>query len=504
MKNEELKEMINQIKKYQLIELFKDSEKLEQWLKKITKKERNNFIGLDIDPSEIKFPKKILIDINLLNCSDYNKRIKAIAKLKNGEGCWHLFERLCSQNFLNSKKFYEDIDMISKADTARYALWVINDDTFINNPYHDQDLKLIVEAKDNLQEEDKIPQDWVIADALATTASSIDSINSNYHQKDMELISTSGSSCLQASNFYPKMGANNLAVNKDSLNDIYHFENMQILTNNFEKSEFLYNIMTNSKIIKGENYRAEVNSLVNATSSLKARALYYYIANPIDKYDFHFLDDFPLDMDANILLLHKNLKSIDGNKNPDYLKELEKINTISDDYVFYYTSLLTNYNSFNSPYQKHDLDLLLSIKDKNIFLDLYKLMIDKDSLEGRYHKEDVNIISKITDAKKRALLLRKAINEYSIKSLNHLYDMNYIKILDLKNISDEVYNAMYYYLFAPDGIDDKEHIDKLEKLYIGKKIKSTASLYLDNLEEKLNNNLPIKLSKKPRFFKRNK
>lgn len=332
MNIEELKKIIEQIKRYDLVDVFDNSKELEQWLKKLNKKEINNFINLNIDPSKILFMEEILINKNLLKCNDYDKRIEAMMKLENGEGCWHLFDRLCSQKFLNSKNYYKDMEMLIKADNLRYALWVVDNEVFINSPYHDEDLKLIVEA-----------EEAIVAESLSITASNKDSINSKYHQKDMELIVKSDYECLQMSNTYPEGSLNNLAVNKTSLNDNYHLENMQILSKDLIANEFLYNIMTNQFIISGENYRAEVDALVNAKSKLKARAMYYYIANIDNKYDDNFRDDFPYDiMDPFLLIIHKNSKTINGNKDPEYLKQLGILNEIADEFVMFYESLLTN------------------------------------------------------------------------------------------------------------------------------------------------------------------
>ena len=133
MNKDELKKIISQIKKYNLTKEFESVEKFEEWLKKLSTKQINNFNSLNVLPTEIKFPVHLLINNNLLNCDDYNKRITAMCKLKNGDGCWHLFDALCSPNFLNSKKYYQDIEMISKAPKAKYALWIINKDSFINS-----------------------------------------------------------------------------------------------------------------------------------------------------------------------------------------------------------------------------------------------------------------------------------------------------------------------------------------------------------------------------------
>ena len=123
---------------------------------------------------------------------------------------------------INTHKLKE-LESVTKAHTARYGLWILGEDIFINSPYHDEDLKLLVETHDTREED---PLDFVVSDAIATVAGNIDSINSPHHRADMKLIATAGSDCLQMSCSYPKSSLNNLAINKVSLTDKYHSENI--------------------------------------------------------------------------------------------------------------------------------------------------------------------------------------------------------------------------------------------------------------------------------------
>ena len=483
MKNETLKQIIEQIKKYELTETFSDVEEFKKWASKLNITQINNFLSLDIDLEEIRELRHLLINCDLLNCQDYKKKVAAISTLKNGDGCWHLFDAICKTNFLKSKNFYKDIEMLSKADTARYGLWILGEDTFINSPYHDEDLKLLVETHDTREED---PLDFVVSDAIATVASNIDSIKSPHHRADMKLIATAGSDCLQMSHSYPEYSLNNLAVNKVSLADKYHLENMQILATNPIASEFLYIIMTDPNFVKGKNYRKEVEALVNAKSKATARALYYYIVNPDRKYltDMDFLRDCKFDIeDAHI----SDRNSVAGNNDPNYLKNLIKINEIDDELVMHFVSLLMNPNFINSPYKDFDLELLQSISSKSIFMDLYRLMNEEVSLNNKHHKRDAVIISQSTIDGVRDLLLEKACNEYSLNSINHEYDMEFISKLQLDSIAEKIYFEIYYYLFRQKGIDDPQRKEKLEKLLQGELVErsSSVSSYLDALQSQI-------------------
>lgn len=483
MKNETLKQIIEQIKKYELTETFSDVEEFKKWASKLNITQVNNFLSLDIDLEEIRELRHLLINCDLLSCQDYKKKVAAISTLKNGAGCWHLFDAICKPNFLKSKNFYKDIEMLSKADTARYGLWILGEDTFINSPYHDEDLKLLVETHNNREED---PLDFVVSDAIATVAGNIDSIKSPHHRADMKLIATAGSDCLQMGHSYPEHSIKNLAVNKVSLADKYHLENMQILATNPIASEFLYIIMTDPNFVKGKNYRKEVEALANAKSKATARALYYYIVNPKRKYlsDMDFLRDCKYDIEAAHI---SDRNSVAGSNDPNYLKNLIKINEIDDELVMHFVSLLMNPNFINSPYKDFDLELLQSISSKSIFMDLYRLMNEEVSLNNKYHKRDAVIISQSTIDEVRDLLLEKACNEYSLNSINHEYDMEFISKLQLDSIAEKIYFEIYYYLFRQKGIDDPQRKEKLEKLLQGELVErsSSVSSYLDALQSQI-------------------
>lgn len=482
MKKEELKKIISQLKKYDIVNSFSDTEEVDKWLSSLNSKQINNFISLDIAPSEILFPSYYLIDINLLNCDDYVNRITAMSKIKNGEGCWHLFEILCFPNFLNSKNYYKDLEKISRADTNRYALWVINEDVFINSPYHDEDLELIVTSKDISGDD----EDWIVAEALATVAKNEDSINSPYHRQDMNLIANSGSRCLQMSGSYPDSGINKLAINEVSLKDKYHLNNMEILSKAPISDRQLYDIMTNSDIIKGKYYRKEVELLMGAKSKITSIAMYNYIANPKDRDTLSLYDvlhDTGLDT-FDIGQINRR-KCISCKLDKNYLYNLELLSKVPDIYVMYIENILTDECNFKSGHQKFDTDLLLSITDKDIFMDLFRLMVYDVSLFGEHHIEDAKLISVTPDKEIRRLLLQKATNKYSVNSEYHRYDMDYITKLDLKNIDEEVWEKMKYYLFTGVGIKDAEHISMLEKLSKGIIVDKNIAIleYLNKLEE---------------------
>lgn len=472
MKNETLKQIISQIKKYDLVNVLRTTDNFEYWISSLNSKQIDNFINLNIDFQEVKNFKSILIDRNLLDCQDYQKRIEAITKLKNGDRCWYLFWRICNKKFLESKNFYKDIEMISKADTVRYCLEAIEEDLFIDSPHHDEDLKLIVEAKDSY-----------IADALVGVAQSVFSINSPYHQKDMLLISKAN---------YSVDNLVYLATNENSLKDKYHLENMQILAEciNPNANEELFEIMTYKRIIQGKDYRKEIEILKNAKSRMNARALYYYIINPDRKFfhDTEYIRSLPSEL---YYLLDKIPRIFDhnfiaGSNDPDYLNNLIKISNMDEKFVMHYTALLMNPYFISNQYKDFDLKVLESITDFDIFMDLYTLIYKGLEIKDNpHHQSDVILLSKTVDSKIRKWLIERMTNK---NNNNYDYDIEYITKLKLDLISDKIKEEMKYYLFEEKGINDLKHREKLESLLNGVMVERQNSLleYLNKLEEELN------------------
>lgn len=507
MKSDELKKLISQIRKYNLEKVFDTPKDFDKWLNNLSAKQIKNFNSLMVEPDEIQFPEKFLIDEDLLNCDDYNKRIIAMSKLKNADGWYHLFDRLCSPNFLNSRNYYEDMEMISKAQSAQHPLWIVNKDTFIKSPYHKEDLKLIVEAKDT-PKKDGNELDWLVEEALTVVAGNADSINSPYHQKDMQLIAHAGSECLQMHCSYPERSLNNLATNSVSLKDKYHLENMQILAQHPTLRKYLYELMTNPEIIKGKYYRNEVNAIANAKSSLTAMAMYLYILNPDKLKLIRMSNDYDsqlwnLGLDFNDTMKIRRNNSIKGSANPNYLEYLSLLNQFDDKYVLFVESLLSNKAFASSQYCDHDLKMLLSIQDKDVFLDLYSFMSNEISLNGIHHIKDLNIISKMDNKELRKWLIYKAIDEDSINSIYHDYDMEYISKLDLDNIEKENLVSIHYYLFTLDGINHPNHVERLEKLSRDETIQTEDIIlsHLDNLEKNLDNVI-VSTEEKPKVLSR--
>ena len=180
---------------------------------------------------------------------------------------------MLNPDFLDSERFYDDIEMLKKAECAQTPLWIIGDSNFINSPYHDEDFKLLLEAKDKDEN-----NDHVLWDAIATVSANKDSINSPYHRQDLKTIIKYSSKSLQLSHSYPERCINYLAINPVSLKDKYHLENMEILVNNVQIGNFLYAVMTDKTAINKNDYRKIIDEMVNNKENIRYVFLLCYYA----------------------------------------------------------------------------------------------------------------------------------------------------------------------------------------------------------------------------------
>lgn len=254
----ENKKILKILKKYDLVDLNGDLEGTLKWFRSLNELQQENLLSLNFDPDTILFDTEILANKDLLNKPDYLKRVEAFISIKNAEGWHHLFNYMVNKWFLDSPKFYQDIETLKKAECAQTPLWIIGDYTFVKSPYHDEDFNLLVTAKDNSDRD----LDFVVWENIATLAASADSIRSKYHRIDMDTIIRYGSESLQTPHSYPESTITYLATNKVSLNDRYHLENMEILANNREIGSYLYLLMTNEKAIKRRDYRQIIREMV--------------------------------------------------------------------------------------------------------------------------------------------------------------------------------------------------------------------------------------------------
>lgn len=429
--------------------------------------------------------KQIELSIKMLKCLSDRKKVSVIENLIDhcyDEECLDLLNKnLLKLSFLNSKSFYEDMEMLSKVNNIKCGLTIIGDKNFMDSPYHREDLKLISESKVG---------GW----SLSKVAKNQDSICSSYHRADMELISKS---CRHDRH---KLGyLSDLATNKVSLKDKYHLENMQILSQPTKDGKhltdkYLFEIMTNSKFVEGKNYRKEIEALQMADNSLTAKALHYYIVNPANKFyddeDFQsgrvgFISNGSMNTMLTLSLNINDKILVAGSNDPEYVNNLKKINSVDKKIVLYYTSLLMNPYFIKSPYKDFDLNFLQNITDESIFSDVYTLMSSKASLNSTNHKKEVFLVSKTTDKRKRRWIVGRLgfddfIGPYDNDDIRE-YDMEYISKLNFDSIDFNTVSRISYYMANPVGIADPKHKEKLDSILRGEVVKDlyagTEELY---------------------------
>lgn len=308
-------DIVDKIIIYDLLGEFSSTKEMLKWISKLNKLQIKNILSLNIDKKKIKFDTKLLIDGNLLNTEDYLNRVNAIVSIDNAKGWEHLFEYLVTPKFLKSEKFYKDIETLKKADCAQKPLWIIGEPDFINSPYHDEDFELLVTAKDNSDKKN----DSIVQEAIATIAECDDSIKSGYHKVDLNTVMKYGSKALQLTHSFPESGINILATNPVSLKSKYHLEDMKILAENQEFGNFLYAVMTDSRVVKRKNYRKIVKEMVDNKNNKEYVFLicYYALGEYKTKFAQSFNEFYVFNLSRHREDLPDVLKSIDKKINSD-------------------------------------------------------------------------------------------------------------------------------------------------------------------------------------------
>lgn len=330
--------IIKQLKKYELDNFFENVDDMNKWINSLNEVEKNSIINLDIDNEKIKFSLQFLLDRGLLNIEDFPSKIKAITTLKNTEngGCDHLLDNLFNKEFFESENFYKDIEMAAKMKTARYCLWILGDSVFINSPFHEEDLKLLVESYDIKKELHDYDLSEIVWENLATIAMNEASIKSPFHRQDMQLIATVDSSRLQMLDSYPECSIGYLAQNSISLSDNRHLVNMKKLAENPEIDFLLYGVMTDENFIKNNLYTQLIDEMIEYKNDKFYEVLLciyaigldktYHCISPNFKSEFNFIfRDILFNKDLSFLLekVSERLNVIDTSFIDIDFKEIE-------------------------------------------------------------------------------------------------------------------------------------------------------------------------------------
>ena len=483
MKYKYIKRLFSQLKRYHLTEFIGKNDAIYNWASTLTTKQIQNFLNLDIEFERIKFPLTILIDKNLLSCSDYHKRIEALSKLGNCQDNILLQKDLCSHIFLSSSTYYSDIEALSKYGIPNISLSFLANETFIKSKYHDEDLKLILTAKD--KSNNKI--DFIIASALVDIACDKNSIRSPYHQFDMNVVYNCDSTCLQLNNSDDKYSANHLAINKLSLSDKFHINNMKLLTVNPVANQLLFKLMTDYKIVKDKKYRVKVGIIATAKSKQVAIAMYTFIKclseDQIKK--FKIDNNFLVNKELQELLMN----TVECDNDEDFEELAYSINYVSDNCALDYALLLKNPFFRKSQYKNFDLQILQKINNDETFKVLVRYLHKQEIHLSPNHIEDLFNVSKVENPGIRKLLLEMSSNFNSILSNTHCADMKFIFELENYQLTEDVLKVLSYYMLNPKGISNinRDRILQNIKKYIESNQLKEINLYLSDTVEKKEN-----------------
>ena len=433
MEKNKINAIINQVKKYNLSDLFKSKEDLEAWVLSLSSEQITNFLSLNLSSAEVKEIGFLLIDRNLLAYHDYLQRIIALSRLKGIRK--EVLAKLTKEHVLANPKFYNDLRIINSGQIPEVGINAMSSIAFINSIYHEEDLRLIVNAREKF-----------IAEVLADVAKNKNSIASPYHEIDMKIIARASFASLSKA----PTSAGYLATNPVSLQDPNHIKNMQILVDNYEISEFLYPLMTQVSFITGKHYHEEINALLNAKNRLKLWGLYYYMAKPdANTLKNKTAEDFQIEKEI-IQKLAWDAKS--GKSDSMYLRNIQKIQELDDDLVLPFLSLIMNSNFQKSTWKEFDLCLLDQVKDREIFKELCAFMQLPQFMENPYHMKDALLLSKTSNKVSRLLLTTYMENiiHNDRGDINRELIMHYIARFEFDYIPKGILKKIIYFVFKKD------------------------------------------------------
>ena len=136
-----------------------------------------------------------------------------------------------------------------------------------------------------------------------------------------------GSKALQLTHSFPESGINILATNPVSLKSKYHLEDMKILAENQEIGNFLYAVMTDSRVVKRKNYRKIVKEMVDNKNNKEYVFLicYYAIGEYKTKFAQSFNDFYVFNLSRHREDIPGVLKSIDEKINSDDKTDVDEL-----------------------------------------------------------------------------------------------------------------------------------------------------------------------------------
>lgn len=466
MKQEELKRIIGQIKRYDLVSEFEEVEDVKRWLENLNERQIGNFINLNIDLSNIKFPKDILLNKAFLNHPDFLHRVDML--IVSG------YDKRLSSAFLISNYFEDAIKLLDNPMIDEKIKSLLDSDYFINSPYYKSDLDLILKVKN--------PR---VLQLLINLADEEDFIKSPFHESDMKFIaSLEDISEEKADLLY------SYVINDDALNDSWRNENLKVLLNNKYEDGLLFELLTTPDFIEGKYYRQEIEVFTKALTKGNAIAVFKHIDNGAYYKDSEFFNyyfnKFGFDFSLEYLTFG-SYASLDKYSHPNYLKDLELLATMNEKIVIFVERLMSWGMFIANPNFEFDLNLLESLANSEefnleIFADVFRVM--KFAPFSPYHQEDLMIIKNEQRARNRELMVNIATEKYNCDSINHEYDMNFARNLDFELLTEEQITRIFNIMMIPQNIYDSNHITLVEQVLNNNFVSESTNVltYLNELE----------------------
>lgn len=464
MKQEELKRIIGQIKRYDLVSEFEEVEDVKRWLENLNERQIGNFINLNIDLSNIKFPKDILLNKAFLNHPDFLHRVDML--IASG------YNKRLSSAFLISNYFEDAIKLLNNPMIDEKIKSLLDSDYFINSPYYKSDLDLILKVKN--------PR---VLQLLINLADEEDFIKSPFHESDMKFIASLEDISEEKADLL-----HSYVINDDALNDSWRNENLKVLLNNKYEDGLLFELLTTPDFIEGKYYRTEVEYFLKAASPYNAAALYgHMIKNSSLNFKiFDYTRKFGFKSE-HLGSIYLGFCNVDKITDTNYLKELELLTNMNELIVIFVERLMRNKEFITSPNFEFDLKLLESLAAEeqfnlNIFVDVFRVI--KFAFNEPTHRKDVMLIRNEARDQNRAFMAMIAINENNLQSINHDYDMLFIKNMDFSTLDDEQIRRIEYIMTNSKYINSPKHKDMLEQALNNNFVSENTDIlaYLNELE----------------------
>lgn len=407
MNYNELQKVCFQLEKYNLVDEIGN---IAKWLRKLNKKQINNFLSLDIkDFGSLDNYKKFLVNSNFLMCDDYLNKINILCNVKSDEKLKILIDLMQDDTFLNSPYYHSDFEIIlnSNDNVASYLSEVARSSKSICGKYHMYDMKLI----NNCSNKNKI-----ILESLVSLSKDVDALESKYHTYDMRAISVCKS-------LYMAQIILELSSSKKFLEFDYHEEDIEMILKSRQSiANYLKDVCLCNKSLENKEEHLEDMKLIFKSNDDIGYYLKYVATNKV---------------------------SLNSNFHREHMSFMKDANSVNAEYIFL---LLSRESFMKNESHIFDLTLLAKIKDGNIASNLFEAIINKNLAESEYRNEVLKII---------AITKNDLLRNYIMLGLNlntNKFD-EYFKLLKTATTNEELDDIKARYIKDKNIPSNKEALN---------------------------------------------